>query len=181
MKYTIEEKKEFQILGVSRSFHAPEALKEIPAFWSEYFQKGYGEIACGQFGYCFDEKPHGSFRYAIGNLCMVGSDGVLHIFNRPDRAGIPQGFELLTVPAQTWMRVECLGPLPQSLQGMYPVIQKEWPTEWERIGGCEIEEYGYCNSPEDAQKPDYQCFIWIPVQKRTTVWESTASKNGEKN
>lgn len=164
MNYTIEWKEAFQILGVSRAFHTPESMKEIPAFWDEYYQNDYGKIACGQFAYCFDEKKDGHFRYAIGNFCTKDEDGTLHIFNCPDQKSIPEGFELLTIPAQMWMKAESLGPLPQSIQGSYAVIRKEWPGDLERISGFELEEYGICVLPEDSQKTDYRCFIWIPVR-----------------
>lgn len=169
MKYTVVQQKAFLLLGVCRRFHVSRAKQEIPAFWDEYFRKGYGEIACGQFGCCFDERPDGTFSYAIGNFCTRDAGGKLHIFNRPNRQQIPEGFELLTVPAQTYLQIECRGPLPQSIQGTYAVLQKEWPAGWERIAGYELEEYGYCNSPKDAQKADYRCFIRIPVRMKYEI------------
>jgi len=71
------------------------------------------------------------------------------------------------VPAHTWLKVECLGPLPKSIQQTYPIIAQEWPAGWERMNSCTLEEYGVCNTPDDAQQDDYQCFIWIPVRKQT--------------
>ncbi len=96
MKYTIVDIPSFQIMGVSRSFSVQDAMQKIPLFWDEYFNNGWGEYACGQFGYCYDEHPtEGHFKYAIGNRCDLASDGTLHIFNRPDRSKLPQGFELI--------------------------------------------------------------------------------------
>lgn len=165
MNYFIEKLGSFQILAHCRDFHSENSMTEIPKFWSEYYRRGYGEIACGQYGVCFDSKPDGTFSYAIGNQCHVehckdGSE-VYHIFNGSDRKSIPEGFRLLTIPASTWIKVECLGPLPESIQNTYPIIQKEWPRAYKQVPGTEIEEYGFCSCPEDCQKPDYQCFIWV--------------------
>lgn len=168
MNYYVETLPEFTLLAVSREFHMKNCMMEIPKFWEEYYQLGYGKFACGQFGLCCCGKPDGTFRYAIGNRCNVETDmngsAVYHIFNCPDRTEIPNGFELRTIPANTWLKVECSGPLPQSIQNMYPRIQAEWPEEYERLDSMDIEEYGYCKTPEDSQKPDYRCFIWIPVK-----------------
>ncbi len=168
MNYSIENFPEFTVLTFCREFNMADSQSEIPKFWQEYYRNGNGEIACGQFGICFDCDEKGSFHYGIGNRCEVEQkpDGstVYHVFACPDLTQIPDGFELRTIPAQTWMKVEARGPLPQSIQNTYPVIEKEWPAGLERLGGIDIEEYGYCEVPEDAQKDDYLCHVWVPVR-----------------
>lgn len=89
---------------------------------------------------------------------------VCHVFNCPDLTRIPDGFEVRAIPAQTWLKVEARGALPKSIQSTYPEIEKEWPGGLERIYGMDIEEYGCCETPEDSQKDDYLCRIWIPVK-----------------
>ncbi|MDD3155036.1 MAG: GyrI-like domain-containing protein [Victivallaceae bacterium] len=142
MNYKIEILPEFTVLASVRAFHAESAKSEIPKFWQEYYQRGNGKIACGQFGICFGGKPDGLFLYGIGNRCEVEQkpDGatVCHVFNCPDRTQIPDGFEVCTIPAQTWMKVEARGALPKSIQNTYPVIEKEWPQGWERVCGMDI-------------------------------------------
>ncbi len=166
----MEEKASFQILAVSREFHEKECFQEIPKFWKEYYAKGNGGIACGQYGVCYGGDGTGKFRYAIGNECRMEThaDGstVYHIFNCPDRTEIPDAFELLTVPAATWAAFECLGPLPHSIQDMWPRIYKEWlpASGYEKLPGFDLEEYGCCKCPEDSQRPDYRCVIRIPVR-----------------
>ena len=172
MKAIIEESPEFSVLAVSREFSREGCSAAIPEFWTEYYARGYGVFACGQYGVCYGAKPDGTFRYAIGNRCTPERmpDGSIryHIFNRPDRAEIPDGFELLTIPAGTWAKFECLGPLPRSIQEMWPHIYREWLPDsgYEEAPGFDLEEYGPCQTPEDSQKPDYRCFIRIPVRKK---------------
>ena len=174
MNVTIEEKNSFQILAVSREFHEKNGFLEIPKFWTEYYAHGNADIACGQYGVCVcGGDGNGNFRYGIGNECRVEkrADGtsVYHIFNRPDRTEIPEGFELLTVPAATWAVFECFGALPHSIQDMWPRIYQEWlpeaPYHYDGAIGFDIEEYGKCETAEDLQKPDYHCVIRIPVKK----------------
>lgn len=171
MKYVIEEKMEFQILAASRIFSEETAKAQIPQFWQEYYGCGYGDIACGQYGVCCGGEGAGKFRYAIGNACRVEkcADGSLlyHVFNCPDRKRIPAGFELLTIPAATWAAFECLGPLPHSIQNMWPRIYNEWlpVSGYEKVPGFELEEYGRCETASDAQKADYRCVIRIPVRR----------------
>ena len=168
MNYRIECVPEFTVLAKIRSFDAKNAAEEIPKFWEEYYRSGNGAIACGQFGICFGGSAGGTFHYGIGNRCEVEQkpDGatVCHVFNCPDLTRIPDGFEVRTIPAQTWLKVEARGALPKSIQSTYPEIEKEWPGGLERIYGMDIEEYGCCETPEDSQKDDYLCRIWIPVK-----------------
>lgn len=178
MKARIESRPAFSVLAVSRMFSEATCTTEIPKFWETYYARGYGEFACGQYAVCYDAKPDGTFRYAIGNGCTVESrpDGsrVYHIFSRPDRTAIPAGFELLNIPAGTWAEFECLGPLPGSIQSMWPRVYREWLPDsgYEKVPGFDLEEYGVCETPEDAQKPDYRCFIRIPVRWRREEAES---------
>ena len=168
MNYRLECVPEFTVLAKIRSFDAKNAAEEIPKFWEEYYRSGNGAIACGQFGICFGGSAGGTFHYGIGNRCEVEQkpDGatVCHVFNCPDLTRIPDGFEVRTIPAQTWLKVEARGALPKSIQSTYPEIEKEWPGGLERIYGMDIEEYGCCETPEDSQKDDYLCRIWIPVK-----------------
>ncbi len=171
MNCIIEEKASFQILAMSREFSEKECTAAIPEFWTEYYAQGFGKIACGQFGICYGGSGNGTFRYAIGNECRIEKrqDGstVYHVANCPDRAEIPAGFELLDIPAGMWAKFECVGPLPHSIQNMWPRIYKEWlpNSGYEQLPGFDIEQYSKCETPEDNQKVDYQCFIWIPVGK----------------
>ena len=172
MKVVIEESPAFSVLAAGREFSVKNCMAEIPEFWNEYYARGNGEFACGQYGVCYGMTPDGTFRYAIGNRCVPESraDGstVYHIDNRPDRTEIPDGFELLRIPAGTWAKFECLGPLPRSIQEMWPRICKEWlpGAGYEKVPGFDIEEYGMCKTPEDSQKPDYRCCIRIPVRRK---------------
>ena len=169
MNYRIECLPEFTVLTKIREFDIKNSTEEIPKFWQEYYRNGNGETACGQFGICFDCNADGTFHYGIGNRCEVeqksGGATVYHVFACPDRTRIPDGFELRTIPAQTWMKVEARGALPKSIQSTYPKIEKEWPDGWERVCGMDIEEYGCCEVPEDSQKDDYLCWIWVPVKQ----------------
>lgn len=170
MNYKIETLPEFSVLTQIREFNQATSKAEIPKFWQEYYRNGNGEIACGQFGICFDCDSNETFHYGIGNRCELEqkADGltVYHVFACSDLTKIPEDFELRTIPAQTWMKVEARGALPRSIQDTYPRIEKEWPAGWERVCGMDVEAYGYCEIPEDSQKDDYLCWIWIPVRAK---------------
>ena len=152
MDYRIVSKEAFQVVAQTRVFTAENSQKEIPAFWNEYFSKGMHKQVCGTFGICEQEKEGTQeFRYGIGDEYQPGES-------------IPDGFEVLTVPANTWAIFKCVGPTPDSIQGMWTRIYSEWlpQAEYELISDYDIELYTDGNN----QSADYASEIWIPVKKK---------------
>ncbi len=124
---------------------------EIPKFWTWFFENDYQKIIPGRFGVCHHTTPDGkSFTYSIA-APYVG------------RTPIPDGFEVLTVPAHSWAVFSCIGQMPQAIQEMWPRIYNEWlpGSGYEKLDDFDIEHYPPC----DLQRPDYETFIWIPVKR----------------
>lgn len=152
MNYKIEEMDAFTVYGVERAFHMDNSMQEIPKFWDEFFQKGLHEKVCPIFGICFDADAGGNFPYLIGDRL-------------PQGAAVPEGLTKREIPAHTWARFACTGPMPGAIQTTTRQIYGEWlPTNgvYEAAQYIEIEMY----SDGDTASPSYYSEIWIPVRKK---------------
>ena len=152
MEYTIENWEAMDLLMHAKDFHPETSDKEIPMFWDEYYANEEYRKIPGYLGICAQKKTDGEeFRYGIG--CKAS-----------DVEGIPEGFEIIHIPAYTWAVFKCVGPSPDAIQAMWEKIYKEWlPTaEYELIPDYDIENY----LPGDSSSPDYISEICIPVRKR---------------
>lgn len=152
MEYTIEKWEAMELLIHAKDFHAETSEKEIPGFWDEYFaNEAYRKIP-GYLGVCAQQKTDGDeFRYGIG--CKAS-----------DIQGVPDGFEIIRIPAYTWAVFKCVGPMPDAIQSMWERIYKEWlpVSDYELIPDYDIENY----LPGDPSSPEYVSEICIPVKKR---------------
>ena len=151
MEYTIETWEATELLMHAKDFHPETGEAEIPKFWDEY----YADEACrkipGYLGICAQNKTGGDlFRYGIG--CRAS-----------DVEGVPEGFEIIRLPAYTWAVFKCVGPMPGAIQAMWERIYREWlpVSGYELIPDYEIENY----LPGDPSAPDYVSEICIPVRK----------------
>ncbi|MEN6316609.1 MAG: AraC family transcriptional regulator [Clostridiaceae bacterium] len=152
MDYRIIKKDALKVLAKIRTFTPENSKNEIPKFWTEYFSDGSSNQVCGMLGICEQVKTGSEeFRYGIGCECEPGSI-------------IPDGFEMLTIPAYTWAIFKCVGPMPDAIQNMWTRIYSEWlpQAEYELISGYDIELY----TDGDTQSKDYVSEIWIPVKKK---------------
>ncbi len=59
MDYKIVKKDAFTIIGVSKKFAYDNAQSEIPKFWVEHYQTGWGNIVCGMYGININESISG--------------------------------------------------------------------------------------------------------------------------
>ena len=152
MEYTIEKWEAMELLIHAKDFHAETCEKEIPGFWDEYYaNEAYRKIP-GYLGVCAQQKTDGDeFRYGIG--CKAS-----------DIQGVPEGFEIIRIPAYTWAVFKCVGPMPDAIQSMWERIYKEWlpVSDYELIPDYDIENY----LPGDPSSPEYVSEICIPVKKR---------------
>lgn len=164
MDYVIESLKPFQVIGVSRRFSFESSYQEIPKFWDEHFaacQNGaYSPAALaaldacnvGEFGICIDDGQDGaSFRYMIAG--------------RYEGGPVPDGLEVYELPATTWAKFRCVGPLPGALQSVNTEIYSQWlpgNPKYEMAGQYSIEWYS-CGDTSDA---NYESGIWMPVRKK---------------
>ena len=152
MEYTIEKWEAMELLVHAKTFHAETSEAEIPKFWDAYSADARCRKVPGYLGVCAQSKTDGDeFRYGIG--CKAS-----------DVNGIPEGFEILHIPAYTWAVFKCVGPMPEAIQTMWEKIYREWlpVSEYELIPDYDIENY----LPGDPASPDYVSEICIPVRKR---------------
>jgi len=157
--YEIQEMDAFQVVGIERSFSYEEAFKQIPKFWEEYKVRicngFYREQGCyiGCYGICLDTFNKGNFRYLIAGPYVDKGKA------------IPEGMKLVTIPAFTWIRFRCSGPMPEAIQNLNMRIYKEWLPlnhEYEIAAGYNIEMY----DSGDVLSSQYTSEIWLPIRKK---------------
>ena len=158
MDYRITKKDSFTVLGVSRTFGYENAKQEIPAFWEEHYARKKCRYVGGHFGINIDcLMGNESFEYLIADLYDPSSD-------------IPEGFVTKTIPAFTWAVFPCIGPLPDTLQGVNTRIFSEWlPAlkEYEFAAGYCIEMYDHPDKyPKGTADENYRSEIWIPITRK---------------
>lgn len=152
MDYRIEKKEGFSLLVYGKMFTEENREKGIPAFWDEYYQKEIYKKAPGYLGICAQGKDD-----AKGFMYGIGCDG-------DDVKEVPEGFQIINIPAYTWAIFKCVGPMPDAIQKTWEDIYREWlpGTDYELIPDYDIENY----LPGDNTSCDYVSEIWIPVTEK---------------
>lgn len=164
MDYIIEEVKEIEVVGFIQPVATETAYVEIPNIWDRLWQtyvinkedKAILDMmetcSIGEFAICVDDhRQSDEFRYMIAG--------------RYHGESIPEGMMIYTIPAGTYVKFHCKGPLPGALQSVNTRIYKEWlPQHPEYVfhGNCNVEWY----RKGDTQANDYESEIWIPVERR---------------
>lgn len=164
MKFSIQRKEKFRVVGFSRVFSGADSYEMIPMFWDEMTGKYASHLMKGQppegameqyvaahhigeFGVCIDDMGADHFHYMI-----AGYDT-----GEP----VPEGMTVHEIDAGEWAVFDCT---MKTLQQTNTAIWKEWLPgnhEYEIAGQDSIEWY----SPEGNPGPDQKCQIWIPVKK----------------
>lgn len=161
MKVRIEEKEEFQIVGVKKtlSFENGENTREIPKMWGEVHQNGVNDELTA--------LNDGAIKGMLGVCCMM--DSVAKTMEYWIAAAVkgnefPERYESFMVPAATYAVFEVVGPMPQAIQSMWEKIYSEWfpSSSYRPSGSAELEVY----TNDDARKEDYYSEIWIPVENK---------------
>ena len=149
MEYRIEKWEAMDLLVHAGDFHAETGETEIPAFWDAYYaNEAYRRIPA-YLGVCEQKKTGGNvFRYGIG--CKAS-----------DVDSVPEGFEIIHLPAYTWAVFTCVGPSPKAIQETWDRIYREWlpGADCELIPDYDIENY----LPGEPSSPDYVSEICIPI------------------
>ena len=152
MDYRVERKEGFKLIVYAKMFTDESSKKGIPAFWEEYYQNEIYKKAPGYLGICAQEKDGaGEFMYGIG--C-----------DADDVKEMPEGFQVITIPAYTWAIFKCVWPTPDAIQRMWDIIYRKWlpGADYELISDYEIENY----LPGDNTSDDYVSEIWFPVKEK---------------
>ena len=168
MEYRIEKREAMKMIGFERVFSYENSYQEIPKFWQEFCGKYCGqdaaggpaeegirqviaECAVGEFGVCLeDEGDAEHFRYYIAGAYQGGE--------------VPEGMKVFEIPAHTWAKFQCAGPMPNALQTVNTRIFREWlpgNREYEMAFHLNIEWY----SGSDTDSENYESAIWIPVKR----------------
>lgn len=157
--YRIEKMAAFKVIGMGRNFNYESAFGQIPGFWSECWEKHMDrwwqempQCNIGTYGICLESNNHEPvFRYLVAGIYDGGK--------------IPEGLEVVEIPALTWAKFRCIGPMPETLQNMNTRIYSEWlpgNSQYEIAAGYNIEMY----SMGDVSALDYVSEIWIPVKEK---------------
>ena len=154
----IVKKPAFTVVGSAKIIKNEEGYKECPQFWTEHYEKGNGKYICGMYGICLDDgAPEGFFKYMIADDYIPSKD-------------IPEEFETVVIPENTWAVFPCKGSMPEALQKVNTEIFKEWlpgNSDYEIAGMYNIEYYtAPCDYPKGNQDENYYCEIWMPVKSK---------------
>ena len=156
MKYRIEKMDGFRLAGISREIttNNGENFTLIPKMWDEINSDGTCEKIVNlngrkeevMYGVCYDfHFDEERFRYMVA-------------INPEDH--IPEDYEVIEVPAFTWVKFECNGV--RGIQETFKRMNTEWfmTSGYEHEEGPEIEMYP--SGDVDAQ--DYACEVWVPIR-----------------
>ena len=167
MNIRYEHKPAMTLIGFSTMIRPNEGYVECPKFWDREYTQKYARLfetmipktpterailenGIGMLAVC-DEKEDG-FEYWIAGLYKGGE--------------VPEGLKLYTFPESEWAMFSAKGPLPGSLQALNTYVWQEWyPNEGKELmgsGNAMLEVY----TTGDMQAPDYECGIWVPVERK---------------
>lgn len=152
MEYKIVKKEPLQVVAMTRRFDDETSKTGITKFWDEYYKNGFGEKVCGMMGICSQSKDsENKWKYGIG--C-----------EKKYVKKIPEGFEILEIPAYTWAVFTCVGAMPTAIQNMWKRVYSEWlpASNYELISDYDIEFY----TEGDTRSDQYISEIWIPVKAK---------------
>ena len=153
MEYRIEKWEAMDLLVHTGRFHAETSEQEIPAFWDAYYASEELRKVPGYLGVCAQQKTDDDvFSYGIG--CRAS-----------DVEGVPEGFEILHLPENTWAVFKCVGPTPKAVQEMWERIYREWlpVADYELVPDYEIENY----LPGNPASRNYVTEICFPAKRKT--------------
>lgn len=166
MNYKIEEKQAFDMFGVSTVVNVDEdfleqPFVEIPKFWTKCVSDGTVDRIRAAAGLGENGQIHGvlynsqgeKFSYMIGYFLP--------------QSGLPQGFEKLQVPPQTYA-IFSTGLYPDGQSGIHELWRRIW-GEW-----FPSSNYEFANGPEfeityERGNNMYEMEVWIPVVKKPGV------------
>lgn len=163
MKYRIEEKEAFTIVGIMK--RVPIIFEgenpEITAMW-----KNLDEEIIFKLKELSNTPPKGliqaSTNFSEGRMEEQGE--LDHYIGVATTMNAADNFDQLDVPATSWAVFEVEGPFPETLQSTWGRIYSEWfpEADYQLAEGPEI----LWNEDMNTRSPNFKSEIWIPVQKR---------------
>ncbi|MBC7765900.1 MAG: effector binding domain-containing protein [Hyphomonadaceae bacterium] len=107
MDYKIVRKEAFKVIAKTKIFTEENSQKEIPEFWTAYFNDGLHNKVCGMMGICIPAKEDcKDWKYGIGCEDKYTKE-------------VPKEFECLEVSEHMWAIFKCVGPMPNAIQDMW--------------------------------------------------------------
>ena len=162
MKYRIEEKEAFHIVGIMK--RVPIIFEgenpEITAMW-----KNLDEETIKTLNEISNTEPNGliqaSTNFSEGRMEEQGE--LDHYIGAATTMQATDNLAQLNVPPTTWAVFEVEGPFPETLQTTWGRIYSEWfpESDYELTEGPEI----LWNEHKDTSSPNFKSEIWIPVKK----------------
>ncbi|HEX3077937.1 MAG TPA: AraC family transcriptional regulator [Lachnospiraceae bacterium] len=159
LKYRIERKKAFRIVGITRHFRAPENDEHsVPVFWDEVYTNGMYSV--------IDKLSNGVPGGVHGFLQVYNETRVDYTIASITDKDIPDGLNQLIVPASTWAIFEVNGSVGTAMADVWRRIFTEWfPTSnYRHAETMEIECFPYDG---DKGAEDYRFELWIPVVRNS--------------
>jgi len=163
MKYRIQEKEPFQIIGIKK--RVPIVFNgvnpEIAAMWQSL--DGDTIIKLKELT---NTEPFGllsaSTNFSEGRMEEKGE--LDHYIGVATTKECPVDLTQLDIPALTWAVFQAVGPFPDTLQDIWGRIYSEWfpSSNFELAEGPEI----LWNENKDITSPNFRSEIWIPVSKK---------------
>ena len=166
MNVSYEKKEALTFIGYHTEILPEEGYQKCPEFWDKEYSAKYARL----WQTMKPETPvesaileNGIGMYAI---CSESENGFAYWIAGLYRGGdVPEGLELYTFPECFWAVFTTKGPIPASLQTLNTYVWQEWlPSTGKKLHAntkANIEVY----SAGDPQSADYECGIWIPVEK----------------
>ncbi|MDD7794298.1 AraC family transcriptional regulator [Clostridium sp. 'White wine YQ'] len=163
MKYRIEEKEGFSIVGIMK--RVPIVFNgvntEIASMWQSLTPEIIKELK-----ELSNVDPRGiiSASTNFSENRMEEKGGLDHYIGVATNKECSDKFKKLEVAPTTWAVFEAKGPFPETLQNIWGRIYSEWlpASNYEVVEGPEI----LWNESKDTTAPDYRSEIWIPVMKK---------------
>ena len=166
--YTVEKKESFQLIGFKREIPMDQGYRLCPAFWEEVTQKHLGPLCKGKAPETELERAITQCGIGMFAACIEGAaspDTFSYLVaGRYDGRPVPDGLEVVEIPAATWAMFRAVGPMPGALQSLNTQIFQEWlpgNAHYELAFPINLEMYS-----EGESGPDYESFIWLPGKER---------------
>jgi AraC family transcriptional regulator len=163
MKYRIEEKDEFCIVGIKK--RVPIIFNgvnpEIASMWESLNIEIITKLKS-----LSNVEPLGllsaSTNFSEGRMQENGE--LDHYIGVATTKDCPNNLTELEVQASTWAVFESVGPFPDTLQDIWGRIYSEWfpASNYEQSEGPEI----LWNENKDTTSPKFKSEIWIPILKK---------------
>ncbi len=163
MKYRIENKETFDLIVRKKRFPKGTELTtaQISEFWEECGKDG----TIARISESADKSVFGDRILGVSFVYEGDDDefpyGIGAAYNGSGR--LDKDVTVMTIPAHSYVVFACVGKMPEAFADTYRFICTEFfPTSEYRPIGLDFESY----PSADVTNPEYQCEIWVAVEKK---------------